>query len=270
MKALVMARGAGRRMRDPDDDASLTAAQQRAADAGRKGMMPVGGDGGRPFLDYVLSTLADAGCAAVCLVVAPDHEDVRAHYARQRPRRVRLSYAVQAEPLGTADAVLAAERFVASDPFLVVNADNLYPVDALRALVSLDGPGLPGFEREALVEDSGFPAARVAQFALLDVDAAGWLQAIDEKPGEAALAARGPHALVSMNAWRFDRRIFGACRDSPPSPRGELELAGAVMLAMKRGVRFRVVPARGAALDLSRRGDVAAVSRRLAGFVPRP
>jgi dTDP-glucose pyrophosphorylase len=73
-----------------------------------------------------------------------------------------------------------------------------------------------------------------------------------------------------MNCWRFDNRIFEACRDVPRSARGEFELPQAVMLAVERGVRFRAVPANAAVLDLSRRGDAAELSRRLAGVVPEP
>ena len=84
------------------------------------------------------------------------------------------------------------------------------------------------------------------------------------KPPADVLAAAGPHALVSMNLWRFDARIFAACRDVPPSPRGELELPAAVLLAVARGMRLDVVPSLGPVLDLSRRSDVADVARRLA------
>ena len=57
-------------------------------------MMPIGR--GRPFLDYVLSALADAGCCDVCVIVAPDHAAMREYYDRAgRTARVRLSYAVQ-------------------------------------------------------------------------------------------------------------------------------------------------------------------------------
>ena len=269
MKALLLARGLGRRMQAAGDHASLSAAQSTAAAAGAKGMMPVGS--GRPFLDYVLSALADAGCSDVCLIVAPDHDVIRSYYEDAgRPTRVRLSLAVQPDADGTARAVLAGQSFTGHDPFLVLNADNLYPVDVLRALVALDGPGLPAFDREGLVQDSGFPAERVAAFALLDVDANGGLRDIVEKPSRAQLAAAGPHALVSMNVWRFDSRIFAACADVPRSARGEFELPEAVALARARGVAFRVIPAGGAVLDLSRQSDIPLVSARLAGMEPRP
>ncbi len=269
IKALLLARGLGRRMQAAGDRAALSAAQSSAAAAGAKGMMPIGS--GRPFMDHVLSALADAGCRDVCLIVAPDHDVIRRYYEEAgRPTRVRLSFSVQPEADGTARAVLAGQSFTGNEPFLVLNADNLYPVDVLRALVALDGPGLPAFNSERLVQDSGFPAERVAAFALLDVDATGGLRDIVEKPSREQLAAAGPHALVSMNVWRFDSRIFAACADVPRSARGEFELPEAVALARARGVTFHVIPARGAVLDLSRQSDIPLVSTRLAGVEPRP
>ena len=241
---------------------ALSDAQRAAADAGHKAMMPVGADaGGRPFLDYAISALADCGCGEVCLVVAPDHAVIRAHYDRIPRSRVRIHYAVQAEASGTAQAVLAAAAFAGADAFLVVNGDNLYPVDALRAVVALDGPGLAAFDQASLVSESGFPEQRVGQFAVVGRDAGGWLTGIEEKPRLDDWTARGSDALISMNLWRFDERIFDACRDVPRSPRGEFELPAAVMLARDRGMRFRVVPAHGAVLDLSQRADVTARQR---------
>ncbi len=269
MKALLLARGLGRRMQE-DGGAARTAAQRAAAAGGAKGMMPIG-DGHRPFLDHVLSALADAGCAQVCLVVAPEHDAIREYFSGPgRPVRVRLSYAVQPEADGTARAVLAGQPVAAGDPFLVMNADNLYPVEVLQGLAALDGPGLPAFDRADLVRQSGFPADRVAGFALLDVDAADHLRGIIEKPSAGQLAAAGPHALVSMNVWRFDHRIFDACAAVPLSARGEYELPEAVGAAVTGGMRFHVIRARGAVLDLSRQGDVPMVAARLAGLEPRP
>jgi len=46
-------------------------------------------------------------------------------------------------------------------------------------------------------------------------------------------------------------------------------LPEAVGLAVARGVRFRVIAARGPVLDLSRRADAADVERRLVGVEPR-
>lgn len=266
MKAVLLARGLGSRMKQ-DGGGALTEHQARAAAAGAKGMMPIGS---RPFLDYVLSALADAACTSVCFVVAPDHTAMREYYdGPGRPSRLRIDYAVQSIADGTARAVQSAQAYAARDPFLVLNSDNLYPAAVLRALVELDGPGLPAFDRDALARESGFPPERVAAFAAIEVDPDGHLTRIVEKPGRGYFDT-GAGALISMNVWRFDERIFDACRDVPVSVRGEYELPEAVGLAVTRGVTFTTFRARGAVLDLSRRSDIALVGERLAGAEARP
>ena len=267
-RAVVLARGLGRRMRAADADAVLSDQQRQAADAGLKAMMPIGG---RPFLDYVLSSLADAGMREVALVVAPDHELLRQRYTQEAPpSRLEVTFAVQPEPIGTANAVLAVEQWAGSRDFLVLNADNLYPAAVLRALAALDEPALPAFQRGDLVKSGNIRDSQVHSFALLEVDAAGYLARIVEKPPRGMMDAAGETALLSMNCWRFDDRIFAACRDVPRSDRGEFELPQAVMVAVERGVRFRAIPAGGAVLDLSRRGDAAELSRRLSHLTPNP
>ena len=267
-RAVVLARGLGTRMREADPAVTLTPEQQRSADAGLKPMVPVNG---RPFLEYVLGAIADAGLRHVGLIVAPDHHLIRRHFDEHAPSRLSISYLVQPEALGTANAVLAAEQWAESAAFLVMNADNLYPPRALADLASLDEPGLLGFEADDLVRTGNIPAERVKAFALVETDDDGYLERIVEKPEELPPAGGSRRTqVVSMNCWRFDARIFSACRDVPRSPRGEFELPEAVALSMARGVRFRAVRARGPVLDLSRRADTIDLARRLETSSPRP
>jgi dTDP-glucose pyrophosphorylase len=263
-RAVILARGLGTRMRAADPDVDLTAEQHRVASTGLKPMIPVHG---RPFMDYILSGLADAGLTEVALVVAPDHEAVRRYYVREAPpSRMAVSFVVQPEALGTANALLAAEAWIAGHDFLVLNADNLYPTPALTGLVRLGEPGLLAFDRDDLVRSSNIPIDRLQAFAFVDVDAAGYLTAIVEKPSQ----GRPDHPLISMNAWRFDARIFQPCRDVPRSARGEFELPEAVGVAVDRGIKLRALPAKGPVLDLSRRADARSVADHLRPVTPHP
>jgi dTDP-glucose pyrophosphorylase len=244
-------------MRARDAGARLTPAQAAAADSGMKGMIPFG----RPFLDHVLHSLAEAGFGDIAVVIGPAHDRVRDHYRALTMSRIRVSLLTQPEPRGTADAVLAGETWCGDDPFIVLNSDNLYPADVLTRLRDAAGPAVPGFERDSM----GLSIDRLGAYALVETAPAGCLARVREKPGAEALEAAGPAALISANVWRFDSRIFDACRDVPVSARGEKELPQAVDLAARRGVCFDVIPVRGAVLDLSRREDVAEVARRLDG-----
>ena len=270
-QAVVLARGLGTRMRREAEGAGATLSddQRRAAERGAKGMMPLGA---RPFLDYVLSALADAGIRDVTLVVAPEHESIREHFERRHvPTRVRVRYAVQSEPRGTADAVLSVRGVVDDAPFLVLNSDNYYPVAAFRDLAALGGAGLVAFEAETLVREGGLEPERVFKYALLDVDDDGYLRAVREKPSADDPLAQRTERWVSMNLWSFTPVIFEACARVRPSARGELEIQDAVTIAMHDlGERFGVVRMRAGVLDMSSRADIAFVASQLAGIEPRP
>lgn len=260
-KAVVLARGLGTRMRRPGA-AALDAEQAAAADAGVKALIPVG----RPFLDYGLAALADAGVRRVCLVVGPEHDAIRDYYTRQVvPQRLKIEFAVQQQPRGTADTVAAAEAFVASDDFLVVNSDNYYPVEALQALRQQSGAAAALFDWQSLLEGN-IPEERLRRFAVARIDDGGLLRGLIEKPDEATWQSLPRPLWISMNCWRFTAAIFAACRAIVPSPRGELELPLAVHHAINvLGQPFRAVTVRSPVLDLTGRDDIAAVAAKLAG-----
>ena len=268
-KAVVLARGLGKRMRRCDATAAMTNLQAAAADMGAKAMMPL--STGRPLMDYVLSALADTGYQRACLVVGPQHQAVKDYYTRTaRPRRIAIEFAVQDQPLGTADAVKAAEPFAAGEPFIVINGDNYYPIEALAAMRGLGRCGLAAFTEEGLL-GGNIPPSRVARFAMLEVGPGQMLRKIHEKPDEATLRSLARPLLVSMNCWRLGPSIFCACRAIEPSARGERELTSAVQYAIDRlGEAFEAVSFDLPVLDLSSRGDIASMSERLGGVEADP
>jgi len=267
-KAVILARGLGKRMRQPDSAAHLDPAQEVAADAGLKAMIPIG----RPFLDYVLSGLADAGYEKVCLVIGPEHTSVQDYYRNAAPpHRVRIHFAIQAEPRGTADAVLAAEEFVSGEDFLSINSDNYYPVSVLRELRLLQEPGVALFDQATLMTKGNIPIEKIRKFAICEVSSDGYLRSIVEKPATQPPGANPSAVLVSMNCWRLSAAIFEVCRRTPLSPRGEYELPVAVGEAIAHyEMHFRVVRCHDGVLDLSSRVDIAAVTEKLRSITPNP
>lgn len=257
-KAVVLAAGAGSRMRRAQAEGGLTPEQAKAAGSGAKAMMPLGD---RPFLDFVLNGLADVGIEEICMVVAPDHAAMREHYNAQAPERFRLEYAVQSEPLGTAHALQSAKAFAGNDEFLLLNGDNYYPARALRDLCTAFGPALAAFDAESLLEPNlpaEFRDERLMAYSDVVIDPAGLLVSITEKPPT-------PPRWVSMNCWRLGPSIFEACEAIEPSERGELELPSAVLYSKENlDQDYLAIPAQGPVLDLSSRADVQRVQTALA------
>jgi dTDP-glucose pyrophosphorylase len=267
-KAVIMARGLGTRMRKPDEAAALNSDQMAAAGTGIKAMIPIG----RPFLDYVLSGLADAGFSQACLVIGPEHQIVRDYYTIQSPpKRIGIEFAVQQKPLGTADAVFSAMDFAGEELFLVINSDNYYPVAALSAMRGLGSAGVALFDRDRLIVESNIPEDRVLKFALAIIGEDGHLERILEKPSEDVVRQLSLPIYVSMNCWVFSPAIFNACKNINLSARGELELTDAVQYAIDvLHERFKALPFQSAVLDMSSRSDITIVADKLRDLNPNP
>jgi glucose-1-phosphate adenylyltransferase len=214
---VVLAGGVSSRMKQPSP-ALLDPALRRDAETKSKAMIGVG-QGGRPFLDFLLLNIARAGYDDLVIVVNEKDSAIREYYApgpdipgRPADIRLRISFAVQripqgrTKPLGTADALLVALR---SKPawkggqVTVCNADNLYSVRALRILrESTVDNALIDYDRSALA----FDEERIAKFAVIEKNGEGRLTNIIEKPPRAeieGLRDRGGRIGVSMNIFRF-------------------------------------------------------------------
>ena len=111
-KAIVLAGGRGERLRSAVPNLP-------------KPMAPVGG---RPFLEYLLDRLVDAGVMDVTLSVGYRAETIQQHFGNSY-RRVPLRYSIEKDSLGTGGALVLALRGEDSSPVLVLNGDSLVEVD---------------------------------------------------------------------------------------------------------------------------------------------
>ncbi len=261
-KAVILAGGLGKRMQEPAPSA-LDAPTNELASKGLKSFIPIGG---RPFLDYSIGTLMEAGYTKICLVLGMHSRPIETYYLGKqdslKQRGVALAFAYQREPLGTADALQAAAAFVGSDEFCMINGDNLYPVHDLKRLREAPSGScyMIGYDKNALVANSNIPAERIARFAVV-VCTDGLLQNIIEKPEHAE-----QYQQVSMNCFRFTPAIIAACARIQPHPvRGEYELPSAVSFLLEKGMLCKVLPSYESVLDLTGRGDIEAVRELLGG-----
>jgi glucose-1-phosphate thymidylyltransferase len=267
-KAVILAAGRGTRMQKEAEGVELTPAQREMAGRGLKGLIPIDG---HAFLEYVIGALADGGVREVCLVIGPATGAALREHLERTVSRVSLSFAEQPEPLGAANALLAAAEFAGEDAVLVVNSDNYYPAAAVRAVAALETSGLAGFRPGVLVERGRIPAERIAAYALVTTDEAMRLEEIVEKPSPEVARSLAGHSWVSMTLWRFRPAIFEACRRIGRSARGEYEIPDAVAYARRElGEEFVVVPVDEPVLDLSSRVDVPVVTDWLRSHGVRP
>ncbi len=278
---VILAAGAASRMErslaSADDGVAMRAAGRQ------KGMIGVGSDA-RPLLDYQLALAHRAGIRDIVLVVGAHADAIRIRYGGTSSEAARhglyVHFAEQSipagrrTPLGTADAVLCAmdaHPALLSASFLVCNSDNLYTADALAALITCDASGACiAYDRAALLFDED----RVAQFAVLVVDADGWVREIIEKPGTLAGMPHDRSGLVrvSMNLWKLPAPLARpALEECPLHPvRNEKELPMALRRMLARDAQvLRAVPRAEHVPDLTSVTDLPAVDLLLRETFPQ-
>lgn len=265
-KAVILARGMGKRMRRSVGSSVLDPVKARFAEMGWKPFIPIAG---RPFIDHQLKVLSESGIREVCLVVGSEHLELREHFDEVGLELgIRIGIAIQEKPLGTADAVYASKRFVDGDSFLLMNGDNFYPREALEPLIwQRDSQRcyVAGFKMDSLVRLGNFGPDRIRSFSVMEVDERLNLIKVVEKPENPEEYRTSHGILVNMNLWRFNPKIFDACRRIEPHPvRGELELTSAVQLMIdERACEVKVVPLDSYVLDLTYGSDIPHVERVL-------
>ncbi len=160
MQAVVLVGGEGTRLRP----LTLTTPKQ---------MLPIVG---RPMIERVLSHLAEHGVDEVVLSLGYLPDAFVAAYPDGTAAGVRLSYAVEPEPLDTAGAVrFAADHAGIGSTFVVVNGD---------VLTDHDLGGLIAFHRDRGAEGTIdlFPVPDPSAFGVVPTDENGRVTAFVEKP----------------------------------------------------------------------------------------
>lgn len=214
MKAIVLAGGAGRRLRP----ITHTSAKQ---------LVPVAN---KPVLFYGLEAIRDAGITEVGVIVGDTAAEIQAAVGDGSTWGLDVTYIWQADPLGLAHCVLIAADFLGDDDFLMYLGDN-FVVGGITDLVER-------FRRSGA--DSQILLTRVpdpGQFGVAELDQHGRVVGLEEKPKD----PKSDLGLVGV--YMFTAAVHRAVRAISPSKRGELEITDAIgwLLGAGYDVRSHVI-----------------------------
>ena len=178
----------------------------------------------KPMVYYPLTTLMLGGIREILIISTPrDTPLLRRLLGDGSQWGMSLSYAVQGEPRGLADAFLVGRHFVGEGSVALILGDNIF-----------FGSELPRIARQAISSNRGatvftYPVKDPRQFGVMELDSGGRPKNIVEKPD------RPTSNMAVTGLYVYSHDVVAIAESLRPSARGELEITDVNRIYLREG-----------------------------------
>lgn len=178
----------------------------------------------KPMIYYPLSTLMLAGIREILIISKPnDRASYEQLLGNGEQIGLKISYAVQQEPKGIADAFIIGETFIGNDNVGLILGDNIFY-----------GRGFGPILEEAVKMDKGakifgYYVSNPREFGVVEFDKIGNVLSVEEKPKD----PKSNYAIPGL--YFYDNNVIEIAKSIQPSARGEIEITSVNEAYLKAG-----------------------------------
>lgn len=167
----------------------------------------------KPLIYFPLSTLMLSGIRDILLITTPEDQAVFQKLLGDGNQwGIRLSYAVQAEPNGLAEAFIIGRDFIGDDHCALVLGDNIFFAQSIRDDLSRAA------DRAVGATVFGYRVVDPERYGVVEFNREGQAVSLEEKPDQ----PKSNYAVTGL--YFYDNRVVDIAASIQPSGRGELEI----------------------------------------------
>ncbi|RFF30077.1 glucose-1-phosphate thymidylyltransferase RfbA [Wenzhouxiangella sediminis] len=167
----------------------------------------------KPMIYYPLSTMMQAGIREILIITTPHEQALFQKLLGDGSQwGIELSYAVQDEPRGLADAFIIGREFIDGRPSCLILGDNIFHGGGMRELLERANA------REHGATVFGYWVSDPERYGVVEMDAQGRVLSLEEKPER----PKSNYAVTGL--YFYDERACDFAAELEPSERGELEI----------------------------------------------
>lgn len=181
----------------------------------------------KPMIYYPLSTLMLAGIRDILIISTPsDTPKFEQLFGNGNQFGLNLSYKVQPEPKGIAQAFLVGEDFIGDDDVCLILGDNIFYGHGLTELLIKSANELEKNKGSIIF---GYWVKDPERYGVVEFDNDGKVLSIEEKPKN----PKSNYAVVGL--YLYDNEVIEIAKNIKPSARGELEITSVNQEYLKKG-----------------------------------